>query len=1161
MTRTQQYEMFQQQVAELCDDLKALNPNAPSLQTRFASLLEEHSELAALVERQCNPIERSGTLHVTEQIQNLLQEMDRQDAQIERANQFCDRVRFFVVSLRSCRYDPDVPMIQEAGEKLLVLAIDCCETAIDKPELCEAICEGSEENSLLFDAWKSQDRSQRKERTEAWHPELKPLRDLMLQFDDVVEAKADSTPHADIPHDDRQSQILDSGKNDAKIVRSEKRPRSRSQRRNMLRRSIGPSLGERSIMETHTELVEVDDCDEPVLETISRSGDVSVDNLIDLTEFEREMRAPVAMASRSELGDTLKATTESIAASPPLASDGIDINDAVGDDKQGEIDSDHSQAVLVAPEKVNSHAWQAMGYGRFSLAYCLLSAANQSCPHPTLMPRSLASVALLSQLVVSKSTEITERLKRDINDLQGHLASSDAPNWSQRLLATSSALRPTLIAPLSDAVALLAENLLPSDVLPSYSNVCRAVGKYGNFRLEVDPAVLTGARELAEWEEQFTEELDALEVWWQSEKCANVIYAHTTNVWHHWLDEKQVIGNVIKDVLNSGKNATSLIDKFVSDWSDARTVDRRCQSTDEEKRKGGSKRRPIQGRAIQALRQKTETLRDMLSALNQKIEIMPGSSHDFEHGKVMECRNSVLASIDLAIHEMQEFRRGGTHAIDVKASLGNAETNLQEIKLLFTQPRLMRSPSESVAELLTAELALAPGVNYTFESDSVEAKFQSDGVNCLIDAVESPLTHEDAFQMQTDNHNHAATEHLLAVMESSGTPAETIERLTKQRSEAFERDGIRLKLKAYQVEQEVDKAVCYDLVNEAERQSYVAQVTEIGNLAEREANLSRLFDRLTRVERQLSKLHQARLEEVKSRYNELQRDSNSYPQGDLEKISTTLDAGDFATADEYISLVRTGEHLDSVQHVRTEIFNEFFLGFLPRISEFVSINPTQRLQDWIEQLQHESPKAYEMPFDTKNHQKAAADLLDLWRLLLRVRKADDKRSKHLRGFFERLGFGEVKVEHRRHGDQWSLDLVSGPTVANAKICVIPQFGSSASGRYQVVSIDGKASDSDIEKILSDLSLDRQGSEAPLIVLYCGRLDQTRRRRVAEECWGKYLFLLVDEFLVMFLAAQTEGLQQAFFQSTLPFTSAFGTALQHYGIVRTYRNVLWTSRRI
>ena len=168
-----------------------------------------------------------------------------------------------------------------------------------------------------------------------------------------------------------------------------------------------------------------------------------------------------------------------------------------------------------------------------------------------------------------------------------------------------------------------------------------------------------------------------------------------------------------------------------------------------------------------------------------------------------------------------------------------------------------------------------------------------------------------------------------------------------------------------------------------------------------------------------------------------------------------------------------------------------------------------------------------VPFDelVEEDAQSAAGLLDTWYQMERKRSVDQAR---LRSLLESLGFSVRTVIPQRPGSQAT---VTAEPIADRAICPSRQFGSEANGRYRVLlNWDASATDS----IFRSVGVENRD---PTIVLHFGCLGTGRneiRKRATRE---HRLFLVVDETLLLFLAARASNRLSALFRCTLPYSAA------------------------
>jgi hypothetical protein len=111
---------------------------------------------------------------------------------------------------------------------------------------------------------------------------------------------------------------------------------------------------------------------------------------------------------------------------------------------------------------------------------------------------------------------------------------------------------------------------------------------------------------------------------------------------------------------------------------------------------------------------------------------------------------------------------------------------------------------------------------------------------------------------------------------------------------------------------------------------------------------------------------------------------------------------------------------------------------------------------------------------------------------------------------------------------WALDSAS---LEDRSLCPIPQFGSSAKGRYRLVCVWERPTEDDILQLVGESTLQRA-----TIVLYFGRMTDRKWRdtsRLAKA--SRKSFLLIDEVMLVYLCAQAGSRISALFDLALPFS--------------------------
>ena len=125
----------------------------------------------------------------------------------------------------------------------------------------------------------------------------------------------------------------------------------------------------------------------------------------------------------------------------------------------------------------------------------------------------------------------------------------------------------------------------------------------------------------------------------------------------------------------------------------------------------------------------------------------------------------------------------------------------------------------------------------------------------------------------------------------------------------------------------------------------------------------------------------------------------------------------------------------------------------------------------------------------------------------------------------------VHIEQPR-GEDWVHARVT-MSVSDFLVKPIPQFGSQAQGRYDVICLWERPGAETIAARLRELRLTSRN----VLMVYLGRLTRQQKRDIARTCREQELALAVlDEILLLFLAPERDARLPIFLRCALPFTA-------------------------
>jgi len=243
------------------------------------------------------------------------------------------------------------------------------------------------------------------------------------------------------------------------------------------------------------------------------------------------------------------------------------------------------------------------------------------------------------------------------------------------------------------------------------------------------------------------------------------------------------------------------------------------------------------------------------------------------------------------------------------------------------------------------------------------------------------------------------------------------------------------------------------------------------------------------------------------------------------RISKLLDAGDLATAREYIERIKANHPLPPLL-VEEEIGG----GFTAKVEEAIAaaFRSDNEFPGFVAKVRGKGRVAGcdFSAFSAETHRELI-DWLDAWQ---QMGLPTGLNEAVLKRWLIGLQFVPRTVRVSEAGAIQTADVEAEP-IADRNVCGVPAFGSEANGRYRIVRV---AQRQDPAQLLSHLIT--HGNGAPAILLLGYRLDRQVRLEFARLCRDKRVRgILVDEILMAFLAGFQRDRLSRFFRSTLPFS--------------------------
>lgn len=778
---------------------------------------------------------------------------------------------------------------------------------------------------------------------------------------------------------------------------------------------------------------------------------------------------------------------------------------------------------------IENLAWRLLADDRPGLAHHLGRCLWDDVPSLA-MPPALPRAVAVSPLIRAATGDAVEDLRKSVADLQDfahECQSGQTPrHLAGRMLLLCVALRPALLAPAAAADSLLL-GLTEGGPMPGLERLADAVRSYALLNLELTPALLKGVQAHASWQDEMQAHCEQARAWLANNRQSKLIYAHTTNVWHRWLDDKGPIGQAMRLVINDDRARADEVRAAVAEWSVQKHAERHLARTDQDLRKGGAKQRPIDARAQTAIVERCKQFADLAGAWLELLRAEPSARNDYRFEQADKCRTRVRQLLHPARQDVLDFiARNDT--LPSAAAAAAATRLLDDLTTLFDADAGSDAVTLSPGQVINRELLGVVGLPL---SPSWEPLVEP-GVllGHLLTLIEhGPHDVRAAFAVQRDALDHQATGRILDVARADGID---VGALAVERQEALAACRAALGRQIAHTRLKIERAVCYDLVGEAER-GELSSVLQ-GVVPDEVLDFMPVIARLKEIDQTLDDRRRQRIEEVKGKLGQMKVKEQNPEAYSL--VEQALAKEDFLTALEYFHLIETGQTPHGEGEPRRFVLREFFPAFVNPIETFLSGERGRKAPHWRDLIEQVRQRRGFGPLELRNVRPKQADeaaaMLEAWHALKhRLGPVEDS----LRDLLKAIGFlvRSVSAGEGIEAPHQLLKVQTDP-IANQEVCLTSRFGSDAGGQYEVLCLYDRPH----EQRVVELARKASPHGTPLIALYVGRMTETGRRDLARYCWQYHRsFLVIDECLIYFLCGERFDRLPVLFGCSFPFTVA------------------------
>ena len=772
--------------------------------------------------------------------------------------------------------------------------------------------------------------------------------------------------------------------------------------------------------------------------------------------------------------------------------------------------------------------------GRPSVAAHLVAGAQAVLgADKTTVPYWLFRALVLAPHLMTPAGELAVLLRETLAQFDESLIEEAGESWAQgiTLFLIGGALRPALIVPGLSVASALRHPKLPSGLDSLYAYCTFVADNAAAGGLMLDPALLRGVTTQAEWETQLRTFRHELEEWWSDVNRRTLAFQAATAVWKKMLDTDGPVEAMLRPVRANDTKSLGVVRDRVELLSQANEVRRTVDHIDRKvlgRRRGAA----IMARAYQRLAGLIDEAVEQAAEWLRLHEVAPGRTDNYRLLRAQEMCKSLLGRHERILADLRAAEADLNGATVVRAGLACVRAAIADIDRVFRDPRAVERREPPVLRVENVGLLRVPGIrlapNWAVEQQEY-ARAEAIARSC---AEHDSLDWREALHMRSEQDDHVGTSLLIAEASAHGWADEVeIARLQADREALVGACRTDLNERLVGLSHRIEQAVMHGLLTETDRADLVARVGALQSAVDDTAAFDAIREDVGQVEARLDRVRAERVADLRSR---MEQEAVTADHPDRSRIEAVLAQGDVLTAEEYIDFIRRGVPIPTRAEQR-DPFTEFFPAMV-RAAEAGLPTPNRIVSSIAERRKVG-------PFDFADLTEAqAAQTADVLKAFFAARQRRGTASNEaVRHLFSLLGFNVLSVGAtgpiQRNANRIAFDLTTEP-VRDRTRCPVPHYGTFAAGdhtsdsaRYRVLWVFDDLSAEDLVGAVGDTL-----HEQPTFVLFSGTLPDERRRRVARLCREeRRTFVVIDDALLLYLAASSQARMPLLYECALPFT--------------------------
>ncbi|HEY9605611.1 MAG TPA: RNA polymerase sigma factor, RpoD/SigA family, partial [Allocoleopsis sp.] len=783
------------------------------------------------------------------------------------------------------------------------------------------------------------------------------------------------------------------------------------------------------------------------------------------------------------------------------------------------------------PLALHDQIWQLLRENKLSLAFhlarCLESKYPNFQPH---LPSGIIRGVILGRHVRYDVGvgEIANILRNDFTNFSNNYFLNGESEWNQAvsLLLTTSALRPALLAPNTNASEIL-HSLRLGEGLNQLYKYCKTIANYGNHGLALNTTAIKTVRSQAAWESDMASLRQKVQDWWSQAPRLDMIYEPAKAVWSEWFKPNQLIDSLLVPVRQNDLSKLDVVKDYVERLSDEPQINEEVKRTQREIRRFRGAADAITGRTLDRIRLH---VREAVNFVRQWISLQesrPDKSNNYSQSQAQQLKQDLSSLHQAVLKELDSFDVKNSSVL-VKAGISCCRTAVEDIRILFEPNEPLPTVEPEIKYLLHAELLKIPSLPMNSDWQPEDGS-QDLFVKELLKKVAQPhYDWQQAFELRSNSRDHEGTGRIIEYLQANWETSIDIAQLEQQRNHLIDNCRTELKIAVKETRRKLEDDVALGLLGESERLDYAAQIESIENAISTILRFSDNLEQLRAMGEVINKNRSQKIDEVRDKL--LQEIGSEHPA--YARICSVLATGDVLTANEYVDMVQRGQSIPEIEENKRKVFKEFFKEKYARLEdrlEPADRNPNKRRELINNITKRTNIEPLQMQQVPGAQAKQAAETLDTW-FAVKGRNQQAITEKDIRQILKYLGFNTAQITINKIGNYTWIDVITEP-IQDKNRCPVPAYGSEAKGHYRILCVWDRPPEEDLLNAVGDTSQD-----SGAIVFHFGRMTAKRRRDLAHLCRKRgRKFIVIDDTLMFFLCGERGARLPVLFDCTLPFT--------------------------